>query len=43
MNLDSLAFSIHTWDMFQILVCFDTHCFTEEYQTNKMSDINLRI
>jgi hypothetical protein len=43
MNLNSLTFSIHTCDRFQILECFDTHCFTEEYQTNKMLEINLRI
>ena len=30
-------------DMFQIVDCFDTHCFTEEYQINKMSEINLWI
>ena len=41
--MNSFAFSIHTWDMFQILDCLDTHSFTEEYQTNKMSEINLGI
>jgi hypothetical protein len=42
-NLKSFDFSIHTCDMFQILDCFDTHSFTKEYQTNKMSEMNLGI
>jgi len=29
--------------MFQIVDCFDTHGFTEEYQINKLSEINLGI
>jgi hypothetical protein len=42
-NLNSFAFGIHTRDMLQIVDCFDTHCFTEEYQINKLSQINLGI